>query len=236
MTEQLTPFTHPRVVLAHLKALNDVLIPSLGYCCRRSTGYFREQNLSFEGGLHSYLTRHRLIHILRLRSIAAELEQDGSDYTAEGQALCGIRIETDQCVIKLLKHPSRKKELPAFTTEQRRDFYQANLGFGDLVGSDQPEKLNLISLWNADAQHELSSFAVACPYGTNDRRPQKKWWKNLDISAFSFQEDFEPEASEPELNEITPRLQAVDTAAEITTERRSIEEEDQQDEGPAVAR
>lgn len=226
MTDILTPFTSPRTVLAHLKTLNDILVPSLGYCCRRSTQYFLEQNLEFEAGLHSYLTRHRLLHILRRRSISAVAEPYGADYTTEGQALCGIRIETDQCVIKLLKHPSRKRELPAITSDPRKDFYQANLGFGDLIENDQPQKLHLVALWNADDEHELTSFAVACPYGTNESRPLKKWWQTLDFSAFSFVEVTEPEAAEPELDEITLKLGATDTAAGITPKIRTEEKDD----------
>lgn len=236
MTQSITPFTHPRVVLAHLHALHTILVPSLGYCCDRSTAYFREQNLDFDAGLHSYLTRHRLLHILRRKSISAVEEIDRADYTTEGQSLCGIRVETDHCVIKLLKYASSKKELPAVTTDHRKDFYQANLGF-DTASEAHPQKLNILSFWSTDPKHRLRSFAVACPFGGSDRRPRKKWWQTLEISAFGVFEiaDLSPielDVPEPELNEITPKLQAIEPPQNLNAEPRPDEKlRDEQSEG-----
>jgi hypothetical protein len=162
------------------------------------------------------MTRFRLKHQLLAQQIDATDEPTDEDtfFSVKGVANCGLVITSPSCLLRILKW--RNGELPPSASKERSEFYQGNL-FAFEPNDPFPDRpippLNLVVAWETNADHELQSFSVVCPWGESGNRVQNKWWRTLHLPM-----DLQPKPSpsvdalppEPSLDEITRKSRRSD--------------------------
>lgn len=218
---QLTPFSEPDEVVAAIKHLTDQVHLGLYRLLPQTREYFDSQKKPVDKALHAMMTRYQLRDYLISKRISAEDEDepDSISYSVKGVANCGLVVRCVNCVFRILKW--HNCELPASTSNERFQFYQGNLysfESNDPFPDSAVPPLNLVGAWNTNADHELASFSVVCPFGEADGKVSSKWWRTLELPSVELANSIlalESAPPEPELNEITLKEGRPDVASVV---------------------
>lgn len=192
-SQQFTPYTDSKIVVAHLSPIVAQLRLFFGFACARANEHFVARGWTPDANLFAYEVRKDVFE--KLKALGLDIsETEGEDlelpsFTLERMALSGLLLKLPGIHLRIRK--SKDNEIPAAGSDQLLSFYNWNLfAFDDEASSDDPAPLHLMLLWNTDVDWKVSSFWLVCPRG--ERAGEVGWyWREsvpvatVDVSANS---------------------------------------------------
>ncbi len=207
---------HKEQVLSAFGPLFDLISRALSDSVPRANDLFRLLNGPVDLGVHASNTRYLTRLFLASQNITAENE-DACGFELERVPNCGLCLRGQGYEVRILK--SSTDGIPKANSDARSRFYSSNqLQFA--FASSRPTEsqsqmtLNLIVLWSMGASYSYAGIEIACPRGEQtDGTVDCYWIERWEaIEALPGRREPDPEALEPDLDEIRP-LAAPKTAS-----------------------
>jgi len=176
-SQQFTPYSDSKTVLAHLSPILEQLREYFSFACARANEHFAARGWTPDANLFAYEVRKDVFE--KLKALGLDIsETEGAEaelpsFTLERMALSGLLLNLPGIQLRIRK--SKDNEIPPAGSDQLLSFYNWNLfAFDDAVSDDDPAPLHLMLLWNTDADWKVSSFWLVCPRG--ERAGEVRWY------------------------------------------------------------
>ena len=128
--------------------------------CARAVEHFELRNWKrFDPNLYAHEVRKEVFEALLEEGASVELE-DSDPLKVESMSLCGLLLK--QKLVNLRVRRSKNGDVPKADSGNLMDFYQANL-FSTLAITGEVLPLNLMLLWDVDANKQFKRFWLGCP-------------------------------------------------------------------------
>ena len=156
-----TPSTEVEEVFAYLgETLGRLERMFVDGCARAVEHIALRKWKRFDPNLYAHEVRKEVFEALLEKGLAVELE-DSDPLKVESMSLCGLLLK--QKLVHLRVRRSKNGEVPK-ADGNLLDFYQGNL-FSTLAVAGEVLPLNLMLLWDVDADKQFKRFWLGCPKG-----------------------------------------------------------------------
>lgn len=179
-------------ILTRLEPLTRLVGRALIKATRSSKDFFRPGR-PFDPVLFATLVRYFVRQDLASQRIHV-VDEDVPTFNAQSLPNIGLQITYDGFVIKILK--SVDHLLPVPSSRPKSEFYHQQMTFivDEKSGDTRTSELNLVYLWDCDADHALVEFQVACPKSGSETRASvtAHWYEPLqvpDVGAIAQESD-----------------------------------------------
>jgi hypothetical protein len=174
-SQQFTPYTDSKTVLAHVNPILEQLRQFFAFACARANEHFVARGWTRDANLFAYEVRKDVFE--KLKALGADISEtddtDSTAFTLERMALSGLLLKLPGIHLRIRK--SKDNDIPAAGSDQLLSFYNWNLfAFDDADQIEDPAPLHLVLLWNTDADWKVSTFWLVCPRG--ERAGEVRWY------------------------------------------------------------
>lgn len=185
-SQQFTPYSDSKVVLAHLTPILGQLRQYFAFACARANEHFVARGWTPDANLFAYEVRKDVFEKLKALGLdISETEGEESElpsFTLERMALSGLLLKLPGIHLRIRK--SKDNEIPPAGSDQLLSFYNWNLfAFDDAAPNDDPAPLHLMLLWNTDKDWKVSSFWLVCPRGERAGEVGWYWREAVSVAA-----------------------------------------------------